>query len=219
MTKSSSDRVKASRPPAISAGLNMRQQHVAECLPIVGAEVARRLLLLLVEARQPRADDQRDEGEAERDMRDDDRAEVERPEEIVGPGQHAGEEQQHGDAHADFRHHERQREGALHHRPAREAVAPQQHRGERADDERDQRGHKGDGQRVGEGDQQDLVVEQLLVISEREAAPDGVALGVVEAEGDQRDQRRVEKEEHAEQPSPHLPHAIIFERRAFLGHG
>ena len=56
-----------------------------------------------------------------------------------------------------------------------------------------------------------LVVEQLVVVIEREAAPDGVALAVVEAEGDQRDERRVEEEEDAEQPEPHLPCAVIVE--------
>ena len=56
---------------------DMGHQDVAERLPVVGAEIAGRLLLLLVEAREPRADDERDEGEAERDMRDDDGAEVE----------------------------------------------------------------------------------------------------------------------------------------------
>ena len=82
-----------------------------------------------------------------------------------------------------------------------------------------ERGHQGDGQRVGEGDQQVLVVEQLVVVVEREAAPDDVALAVVEAEGDQRDERRVEEEEDAKQPEPHLPHAVIFEGGALLGHG
>ena len=45
-----------------------------------------------------------------------------------------------------------------------------------------------------------LVVEQLLVVFEREAAPNGVAFAVVEAEGDQRDERRIEEEEDGEQP-------------------
>ena len=64
-----------------------------------------------------------------------------------------------------------------------------------------------------------VVVEQLPVVFEGEAAPDDVALGVVEAEGDQRDERRIEEKEHAEQPKAHLPGAIIFEGGAPLGHG
>src|SRR6185312_15189370 len=131
---------------------HMRQQHVAECLPVVGAEVAGRLLLLLVEAREPRAHDERDEGEAERYVRDGDGAETERPDEVVGPGHDAREEQQHGNAHADFRHHDGECECALYGYLAHEAVAPQQNRCQRTDDERDKRGHQGDGQRVGEGD-------------------------------------------------------------------
>ena len=104
-------------------------------------------------------------------------------------------------------------------RLADEAVAPQQNRRERADDERDDRGDEGDGQRIGKGDQQGLVVEELLVVIEGEAAPDDVALAVVETEGDQRDERRVKEEEHGEQPEAHLPRAIIFERGASQGHG
>ena len=79
MTKSSSDSVKASSAAGDQRRAHMRHQDVAERLPIVGAEVARRLLLLLVEARQPRAHDERDEGETERDVGDDDGAETERP--------------------------------------------------------------------------------------------------------------------------------------------
>ena len=36
---------------------------------------------------------------------------------------------------------------------------------------------------------------------------------------DQRDERRVEEEEHAEQPETHLPHAVVFEGGASQGHG
>ena len=60
----------------------------------------------------------------------------------------------------------RQRDGALDRRLAGEAEAPQQHGGQRADDERDERGQEGDGQRIDERDQQVLVVEELLVIFE-----------------------------------------------------
>ena len=89
----------------------------------------------------------------------------------------------------------RQGEGALDGRLADEAVAPQQHRGERTDDERDDRGQSGRWSASWRRRSAGLVVEQLLVVVEREAAPDDVALAVVEAEGDQRDQRRVEEEE------------------------
>ena len=63
------------------------------------------------------------------------------------------------------------------------------------------------------------LLKSFSVVIEREAAPDDVALAVVEAEGDQRDERRVKEEEHAEQPKAHLPGAIIFEGRAPFGHG
>ena len=63
------------------------------------------------------------------------------------------------------------------------------------------------------------LLKSFSVIIEREAAPDDVALGVVEAEGDQRDERRIKEEEHAEQPKAHLPGAIIFKGRAPQGHG
>ena len=51
MTKSSSDRGEGEQRAGDQRRAHMRHQDVAERLPIVGAEIARRLLLLLVEAR------------------------------------------------------------------------------------------------------------------------------------------------------------------------
>ena len=45
------------------------------------------------------------------------------------PGQDLGEEHQHGDAHADLRHHDGQAERALKRRLERESEAPEQERG------------------------------------------------------------------------------------------
>jgi hypothetical protein len=52
-----------------------------------------------------------------------------------------------------------------------------------------------------------------VVVVEGEAAPNRVALAIIEAKGDQCDERRVEEEEDEKQPKPHLPHAVIFEGR------
>ena len=70
ITRSSSDRVKASSQPATSAGAISGRVMTKNTFAGPRAEIERRLLERAVEGGEPRLDDDRDKGEAEGDMRD-----------------------------------------------------------------------------------------------------------------------------------------------------
>src|SRR3546814_357129 len=74
---------------------------------------------------------------------------------------------------------------------------------DRAEREAGDRRECGDGERVEQGLDKLVVAERLLIIFRREAAPDDVALAVVEAEDDEYDQRRVKEQHHRADPKAH----------------
>ena len=94
----------------------------------------------------------------------------------------AHEEREQRDAHADLGDHDRQRHRALERGLAGEAEAPQRQREQRADHGADRGRDQRDGDAVGERLDQRRVVPGLGVVVEREALPDDVAPGIVEAE-------------------------------------
>ena len=65
---------------------------------------------------------------------------------------------------------------------------------------------------VDEGLDQRAVAQRPAVIVEGEALPDDVAPAVVEAEGDQADDRRIEEDEDRGEPEPQPPAARVVER-------
>src|SRR3546814_10597661 len=103
-------------------------------------------------------------------------------------------------AEAYLRDDDRQRDGAVGRAFQRKAKAPEHHRRDRAEREAGDRRECGDGERVEQGLDKLVVAERLLIIFRREAAPDDVALAVVEAEDDEYDQRRVKEQHHRADP-------------------
>src|SRR3546814_1498006 len=108
-----------------------------------------------------------------------------------------------GDADLYLRDDDRQRDGAVDRAFQRKAKAPEHHRRDRAEREAGDRRECGDGERVEQGLDKLVVAERLLIIFRREAAPDDVALAVVEAEDDEYDQRRVKEQHHRADPKAH----------------
>jgi hypothetical protein len=124
--------------------------------------------------------------------------------ETAHPAADAGIEHQHRYAHAYFRNNDGQGHEAFHPRLERKPEPPQPQRNRRADDGGNYGAHDGDCDGVHEGLDQRDIVPGFLVVLQREAAPDDVAFAVVEAEGDELDDRCVEQHENdqakADQP-------------------
>ena len=151
-------------------------------------------------------------GKAEGHVADDDRSEIERPAEIGRPAG-AQEERHQRHAHADLGDHDRQRHGALERRLAREsgsarAPAP----GARRSTVLNAVEIRRDRQAVGERLDQRGIAPGLRIVVEREALPDDVAPGIVEAEQDQDGDRRIQEDEGRRQPQPQPKLAAVLQR-------
>ena len=79
ITKSSSDRVKASSAPAIRPGFMKGTSTFVKVCHSIAPEIARCFFQLVIEADQARTHDDRHKGKAEGDVGDDDGGEVQGP--------------------------------------------------------------------------------------------------------------------------------------------
>ncbi len=122
------------------------------------------------------------------------------------------EEDQEGNAEADFRNNDRQRHRALDQPFEREAEAPEHDRRQRADYQTHDCRQKCDGQRIDHRLYQTIVVQRLFIIFEREAFPLDIAPAVIEAENHQHQKRRIEEQHGQPDPAAHPQFAGIFER-------
>ena len=136
-----------------------------------------------------------------------------------GHGMIAREEHQHGDAHADFRHHDRQRQRALERRLERKAETPAGDRDQRAEDHAD-RGWRSPRSSANcrTRSSRSLSLNTAPYQSSVKPCPDDVAAALVEAERHQRQQRRVEEDRDQHEPQAQRPAGEIIERGGVLFH-
>lgn len=149
MTKSSSDSVKGKERSRDECGLHVRHQHVAERLPVGSAQIARGLLLLLVERCKTRAHDHGDERKQKETCAMMMAPRLNGHGRSWGRGHDAREEEQHRHAHADLGYYDGERERALDDALERKPEAPKHNGGKRAEHQRKDRCHQGDRERIG----------------------------------------------------------------------
>ena len=162
------------------------QGDVAEALPGSSVQIAGCLLVIAAHAVQPRAHGDHHEGQAERDMGQDQGTFAQRH-------LHLGEQYQQGQAHDDFGDQYGKINQAVDDALHFVFVPVQGDGGDGPQRGGDDGGSEADDQRVDEGFQHPSVVEQLLIPTEGETGPHRVDAGVVEGVHGQDDQRYVQK--------------------------
>src|SRR6185369_13923031 len=201
MTKSSTESAKARKNPARIPG-QMRGRVTLERRQRTGVEISRRLLEMLILARQTGAHGHDHEADVEHDVRDQDRDEAE-PEAENPERPLVEEEREEGGAHHDLRRRHRQEDEEVRRALPEKPVADERHRHERPDHRRKGAREERDLDREPDGTAEPRVVEWVEPVVEREALPGEVEATdrVVEREHDDDHDRdeQVGEGEHCEE--------------------